>query len=220
MSDKPHKIEIWEIGRLVPYAKNAKKHPETQVEKLATSIKTFGWTQPIVVWTDGSIIAGHGRRLAAISLGLTKVPVIVRSDLSRAEADALRLADNRVASTEYDMNLLQEDLRALSADFDLQLAGFDTKELDFMTADLGEIDTDFFVDDVGAAVEQQKSNNERNVQEVDDVAAPVADAFGFKRVTIAQSRTIRDLMVKMEQATGKKGVEALIGFIASKVSQV
>ena len=221
MSDekKPHKIDIWDINRLVPYAKNAKKHPEEQVKKLATAIQTFGWTQPIVVWTDGSIIAGHGRRLAAISLGLKKVPVIVRSDLSRAEADALRLADNRVASTEYDMNLMQESMKDLVGDFDLILAGFDPKELDFIETNLGEVNLDTFIDDVGAAVEQQKAQNEQNVQEVDDVAAPIADAFGFKRVTIAQSRTVRELMGKMETATGKVGIEALIAFVSDKVNQ-
>ena len=83
-------IEIWDIKDLVPYEMNAKKHPQDQVEKLATAITKFGWTQPIVVWNNGEIIAGHGRRLAALHLGMKKVPVVVRSDLSKVEADALQ----------------------------------------------------------------------------------------------------------------------------------
>ena len=84
-----HKIELWDLDKIVPYAANAKKHPPDQVRKLATAITKFGWTQPIVVAGNGEIIAGHGRRLAAIQLGLAKVPVICRRDLTKAEADAL-----------------------------------------------------------------------------------------------------------------------------------
>lgn len=213
-------IEIWDIDKIVPYAANAKKHPKDQVQKLAKAITTFGWTQPIIVWSDGEIIAGHGRRLAAISLGLKKVPVICRSDLTKAQADALRLADNRVTSTDYDQSAIQEELRRLSAelsDTDISLTdlGFDEKEINFTMADLGEIDESFFVDDISGAVETQKAENEDKIAETDDVAAPVGDAIGFKRVTIAQSRELRNLMVKAETSTGLKGPEALISILAS-----
>lgn len=213
-------IEIWDIDKITPYGANAKKHPKDQVEKLARAITKFGWTQPIIVWSNGEIIAGHGRRLAALHLGLKKVPVICRSDLSKAEADALRLADNRVTSTEYDQSAIQEELRRLSEeliDTDLSLTdlGFDEKEINFTMADLGEIDDSFFVDDISGAVETQKAENEDKIAETDDVAAPVGDAIGFKRVTIAQSRELRNLMVKAETSTGLKGPEALISILAS-----
>lgn len=218
MTDPNSKIEVWDIEKLVPYEANAKKHPPEQIDKLATAIKTFGWTQPIVVWTNGEIIAGHGRRLAAIKLGLKRVPVVCRRDLSRAEADALRLADNRVTSTDYDQELIQSELQRLSAelgDLNINLTdlGFDLKEMNFVTADLGEIDDSFFVDDVAEAVEAQKVANEGKVAETDEIAAPVADALGFKRVTIAQSRLIRDAMTKIETRTGKKGADALIEYL-------
>lgn len=208
-------VQIWEVTKLVPYELNAKRHPQEQIEKLAKAITTFGWTQPIVVWTDGSIIAGHGRRLAALHLGLAKVPVIVRDDLTKAEADALRLADNRVASTEYDQELLSVELSRLFAETDgdmdlIGAMGFDQKELDFTFSDLGEINDDFFVDDVNAAVEDQKHENEKAVEATDDTLAPVVDALGFKRVSIAQSRVMRELMSEVETATGKDRIEGLI----------
>jgi ParB-like chromosome segregation protein Spo0J len=222
--NEPRQIEIWDIGKVIPYTANAKQHPPEQVKKLATAIKTFGWTQPIVVWSDGEIIAGHGRRLAALELGLTKVPVIVRRDLSKAEADALRLSDNRVTSVDYDQALIQVELQRLSEelmDSDIMLSdlGFDLKELEFVTSDLGAINDDFFVDDVSAAVEEQKERNSEAIQNTDDIAAPVSDAFGFKRVTISQSRTIRDFMSKIETRTGATGAEALISFISGALEQ-
>lgn len=217
---EPNKIgvELWDIERLVPYEQNAKKHPADQIKKLATAIKAYGWTQPIVVDADGVIIAGHGRRLAALELGLKKVPVVCRKDLSKAEADALRLADNRVASTEYDTSLLQEELaRLASEDIDLSSMGFDEKELTFLTADLGEFNDDVFIDDIGAAVEEQKAQNTQKAAEVDSSAAPVADALGFKRVTVAQSREIRELMGRAETRTGQKGADALLAVLRAGV---
>lgn len=210
-----HQIELWDIQKLIPYEGNAKKHPEDQIKKLATAITKFGWTQPIVIDANGVIIAGHGRRLAAIKLGLEKVPVLVRRDLSTAEADALRLADNRVTSTDYDQAMIQDELRRLSADLgslniDLTDLGFDEKEITFTMADLGDIDTNFFVDDVQSAVAEQQQENATKIAETDETAAPIGDAIGFKRVTIAQSRAIRSLMVEAEKQTGKTGVEALI----------
>ena len=215
-----HTIEVWDVAKLVPYEANAKLHPEDQIAKLATAIQKFGWTQPIVVWTNGEIIAGHGRRLAAIKLGLQRVPVIVRRDLTKAEADALRLADNRVTSTSYDQDAVQAELMRLSGELDLDKIaltdlGFDLKEVEFTLADLGDMITDdFFVDDVAEAVEKQKVENQSQVEATDETAAPVVDALGFKRVTIAQSRIIRQAMSKIEAKTGKFGVEAFLEHMA------
>lgn len=212
-------IDVWDIDKIIPYEANAKKHSDAQVADLANLISKAGWTQPIVVWKNGEIIAGHGRRLAALKLGLKKVPVIVRDDITKAEADALRLADNRVTSTDYDQALIQDELQRLanelSGDLTLEDLGFDAKELDFSLADLGELDDSFFVDDVGEAVEQQKKENESAIEATDDIAAPVGDALGFKRVTIAQSRQLRELMAGIEIKTGKKGVDALIDVLSA-----
>lgn len=210
-------IELLDPRTLIPYEHNAKKHPDAQIDKLIKSIEKFGWTQPIVVDKDLIIIAGHGRTLAALKMGRALVPVIVRKDLSKAEADALRLADNRVTSTEYDQAAVQAELQRLADElaggaegFDLSDLGFDEKEINFTLADLGEIDDSFFVEDVGAAVEKQQEENAAAIEATDDVAAPVGDALGFKRVTIAQSREIRELLGKAEANSGLKGVDALL----------
>lgn len=125
------KIQRWDIGKLIPYEKNAKNHDDGQVEALARSIKTYGWDQPIVVDKNGVIIKGHGRRLAAIRLGIKSVPVIVRSDLSDAEVRAARLADNKVAALSgIDEQKLREELREL-ADFEIDFSsmGFSDEEI-------------------------------------------------------------------------------------------
>lgn len=212
-------IEFWALDDIKPYEKNAKVHTEDQVEKLSIAIKTYGWSAPIVIDGDGVIIAGHGRRLAAIRLGMEKVPVICRRDLTKAEADALRLADNRTVSVEFDMPMLQEELERLAdtGEIDLATMGFSDVELDFVAADLGDINTDFFVDDISGAVEDQKERNARQSETFDDTSAPIADAIGFKRVTIAQSRTLRDLMSKIEARTQKAGAEALIDFLSKSM---
>lgn len=209
-----HAIEIVDITWLKEYEANAKKHPDDQVEALAKSIQKFGWTSPIIVWKDGTIIAGHGRRKGALKLGLKKVPVIVRRDLTKAQADALRLADNRVAGTEYDQAAIQIELQRLADEldgsFELSDLGFTDKELDFSLSELGDIDDSLFVDDISGAVETQKEENKAKVEAVDDTAAPVGDALGFKRVTIEESRKLKGLMAAIEARSGKTGVQALI----------
>ncbi|WP_276122708.1 ParB/Srx family N-terminal domain-containing protein [Pararhizobium qamdonense] len=209
-------VTLIAVADLVPYANNAKKHSDEQIEKLSALISKYGWTSPIVVDKDLVVIAGHGRRLAALNIGLEKVPVIVRDDLTKEEANALRLADNRIASSDYDLELEQAEL-ALLADvegMDLTMLGYSEHEVNFATQDLLDMEDTIFVEDIAGAVEQQKSENDAKTKEIDDVAAPVADALGFKRVTIAESRTIRDLMGRIEKNTGLKGVEALIGFVS------
>lgn len=207
-------IEIWPIEDLVPHPKNAKKHPPEQIEKLAKLITQLGWSQPIVVDADKVIIAGHGRRLAALKLGLKKVPVIWRRDLTKAQADALRLADNRSVSNDYDTDLLKgEIIRLDELGFDLSFTGFDAAELDFLTNDLAKMADDVFVEDVGEAVEEQRQENAGKTAAMDETASPVVDALGFKRVTIAQSRELRGYMTRIEASTGKKGAEALLAHL-------
>jgi ParB/RepB/Spo0J family partition protein len=85
------------VDTLIPYTNNAKEHPDSQVKKIASSIKNYGWDQPIVIDAQNEIIKGHGRFQAAQQLGLDTVPVIKREDLSDAEAKASRIADNKTA---------------------------------------------------------------------------------------------------------------------------
>jgi len=206
--------EMTPIEKVIPYERNAKKHSDDQIAVLSGLIRRHGWTQPIVVDKDGVIIAGHGRRLAALKLGLAKVPVVWRRDLTKLEADALRLADNRVVSTEYDTQLLQDSMAELHAEGILiEDYGFSERDQEFMLADHGAMNESVFVEDVSEAVEEQKSQNETKTEEFDKTQAPIGDALGFKRVTLEQSRSIRAFMSKIEQDTGKKGADAFIAYL-------
>jgi len=111
------------LDEVKPYEKNAKKHPKKQVEQVAASIKEFGFNQPIVVDKNGVIIVGHGRYEAAKSLGMTTVPVL-EVDLTEEQANAYRLADNKLNESEWDMKLVVEELKGLSEPM-LELTGFD-----------------------------------------------------------------------------------------------
>lgn len=215
MSDP--KVEIWDVNRPIPYEKNAKIHSDKQVDTLAGLIKRYGFTQPIVVDADGVIIAGHGRRLAAKKLGLKKVPVIVRSDLTKEEADALRLADNQAASTEYDTELVQEELARLNdLDVDLSLLGYDEKELEFLTADLEEFDEGAFVDDIAEGVAEQQEENERKTKEIDDEQVSVVKVLGTSKVSRDLARKLQGFIDVAEAETEKEGAEALVAWLEAK----
>lgn len=117
-------------GDLTPYAKNAKKHPDDQVEHIANSIREFGFRQPIVVDADNVVVIGHGRLLAAKKLGLDAVPVVRADDLTEAQIKALRLADNKTNESEWDFGPLDAELVDLALDFDMSDFGFDSVDED------------------------------------------------------------------------------------------
>lgn len=119
------KITQIKTDDLKPYKLNAKKHPQTQVEGIAESIRRFGFTQPIVIDGSNEIIIGHGRLEAAKLAGLKDVPCIKLSDLSKDEVKALRLIDNRIAETEWDRDLLALEFNELDFDFSRFNISFD-----------------------------------------------------------------------------------------------
>jgi len=117
------------IEKVIPYAKNPRKNQA--VEKVANSIKDFGFQQPIVVDKNMVVIVGHTRLLGAKKLGLTEVPIVI-ADLNEAKAKAYRIADNRVnEDSGWDNQLLQDELnKLLDFDIDLNITGFTNDELD------------------------------------------------------------------------------------------
>jgi DNA modification methylase len=133
-------IEWWDIDKVIPYAKNARKIRQSAIDKVAASIQEFGWRQPIVVDAKGVIAVGHVRWGAAKKLKLAQVPVHVASDLTDAQIKAYRLMDNRSnEETDWDFDLLCPELADLKmSDFDLSLTGFDPNEIDAFL--LGPVD--------------------------------------------------------------------------------
>jgi hypothetical protein len=101
--------------KLKPYKKNSKPHTKEQVEALAGMIKDQGFDQPIVITSKNIIIKGHGRREASLLLGLDEVPVVVRDDLSKEEADLSRIVDNESVDTEWDAMSLSLELNNINS---------------------------------------------------------------------------------------------------------
>ncbi|MFT6834386.1 MAG: DNA modification methylase [Francisellaceae bacterium] len=118
---------ILDINDLIPYVNNSRTHSEEQITQVASSIKEFGFTNPVLVDDDNGLIAGHGRIQAAKKLGIKDIPCIVLSGLSEAQKKAYIIADNQLAlNAGWDMDMLKVELEGLNdLDFDLSLLGFD-----------------------------------------------------------------------------------------------
>jgi DNA modification methylase len=135
MTTKTHnpadKVERWSIDKLTPYARNSRTHSDEQISQLAASIKEWGWTTPVLVDEEGSIIAGHGRTLAAQRLKMTEVPVMVAKGWSDAKKRAYVIADNKLAmNAGWDEQMLALEFSELQGmDFDLDLTGFTSDEI-------------------------------------------------------------------------------------------
>lgn len=147
-------MQLVPIDKLVPYANNARTHSPEQVNKLRSSLREFGFINPVIIDRDFGIIAGHGRILAAKAEGISEVPCVFADYLSDAQKKAYILADNRMAmDAGWDEELLRIEIEALQGeDFDLAMTGFDEKEL----ADLFGEDKEAKEDDFDVDAELQK----------------------------------------------------------------
>lgn len=149
-------IELIDPDDLIPYQNNPKEHPQWQIDKLASSIKSYGFDQPIVVDQANEIIKGHGRLQAARKLGLDEVPVIQRDDLSQAKAKASRIADNKThMDTGWDIDSLALEFEELEDEgFDPEETGFDPEEVDSIIEQQDfDIDEFFEAEDEGEFVD-------------------------------------------------------------------
>lgn len=120
------------LAELVPYEKNAKKHGETQIANVAESIKQYGFVQPIVIDKNGVIVIGHCRALAAKKLGLEEVPCVCVDELTPEQVNALRIVDNKSNESEWDFDLLAEELPEIDlSDFEFDF-GFSMDEEEYI----------------------------------------------------------------------------------------
>jgi ParB-like nuclease domain len=124
------KIEMLETSALVPYARNARTHSPEQVAQIAASIREFGFTNPVLIDGQGGIVAGHGRVLAAQSLGVGSVPCLRVDWLTEAQRRAYILADNKLAlQSGWDDEILKMEIKILEDEGFLALTGFDIDDL-------------------------------------------------------------------------------------------
>ena len=143
------KVENRKLDEIAPYKKNAKKHDKTQINNVAESIRQYGFVQPIVVDKDGVIVIGHCRYEAAKALGMKDVPCVCVDDLTEEQVKALRIVDNKSNESEWDFDLLKDELPEL---------------------DLSAFDFDFGIEDE----EEEPEIVEDEAPEVDEDAEPIA----------------------------------------------
>ena len=128
---------------LIPYVNNARTHSEEQITQIASSIKEFGFTNPVLIDKDNGIIAGHGRVSAALHLGMESVPTICLESLTKPQIKAYILADNRLAENAgWDMDLVSIELKELQdLDIDIDLTGFTEDDIfDHFNVSVSDID--------------------------------------------------------------------------------
>jgi len=138
------KIIMTATKDLIPYARNTRTHSDEQVNQIVSSIKEFGFTNPVLVDQDNMIIAGHGRVMAASKLKLSKVPTICLKHLTEAQKKAYIIADNRLAlNAGWDEDMLKVELEELNdLEFDISLLGFEDKEIESLLSEPTEGLTD------------------------------------------------------------------------------
>ena len=138
-TDLKLEVEYVDIEKLIPDANNAKLHPPEQIDQIAASIRAFGMADPIGVDKDYTIIEGHGRHIACRKLKIKKVPIIMLGHLSETEKKAYIIAHNKLTmNSGFDMELLANEIHFLNdLDYDLELTGFSSDELEdfFLNAD-------------------------------------------------------------------------------------
>ena len=193
------KIHLTDIEDIKPYNKNPRKISDKAVDMVATSIKEFGFQQPIVVDMKDEIVVGHTRYQASKKLNLKKVPV-VRGDFTDEQAKAYRIADNRInEETGWDYNFLQEELNnLLDLDVDLNLTGFTSEELDSMFAkeeitieDPIEIseDENHLMNDVKMIQLFYEPNNEQKFR---DIVEKVKEKYSIDKISDAVFKCVEN----------------------------
>lgn len=211
-------LEEWDISRLIPYEKNVKIHTKEQLKKIAASIKEHGLVNPPNVEPDGTIITGHGRHLALMNeLGWKKVPVWVRHDLTKIEAAALRLADNKVAEGQIDTTMLQEELSWLNEEMEsLESLGFDERELAFLTEDIGTLDIDLLSESsmFEPSAEIAETTSEDLMAKADEAMQPIAKVLGFKNIPTSDARVLGKFIALLkDKYNTEDACSALMSFV-------
>jgi hypothetical protein len=211
------KVQMVAIGKLKPYWRNPRKRSQTSINKIAASIKAYGWRQPIVVDREFVVVIGHGRLEAATQLKTKRVPVHVATDLTERQARALRLADNRVhQESDWDMSALLTELDELKElNFDLVMAGFDADDLESLAK---EVNTEEIAESTGKPftgdleiegdVEIDAPAESEGSEESDVITA--ADSkkdreFSFAEVVTLRQRTIINAAIKRAMSLEKLG---------------
>ena len=198
-------IQMMKITEIKPYENNPRKNEEA-VDEVASSIKTFGFKNPIIVDKDMVIIAGHTRLKAALKLGLTMVPVIVASDLNHDQANALRLADNKTAEiAKWDKKKLEEELKQINWEIlgiNMTDVGFD----DIFASEFQEVVDDDF--DEGQYLSAEPYSHQGDIYLLDDNRVMCGDSTNPEQVKVLMNGKLADMVFTdppYNVAIGKRG---------------
>ncbi|MCW6665297.1 site-specific DNA-methyltransferase [Aerococcaceae bacterium NML191219] len=156
-------MKLIQTDKLIPYVNNARTHSKAQINKLRSSLREFGFINPIIIDKNYGVIAGHGRLMAAKEEGIAEVPCVLVDHLNEAQKKAYIIADNKMAlDAGWDEELLKVEIEALALEeFDLALTGFDDVELSQLFDDASNIKEDDF--DVNAALEKPTMSQQGDV---------------------------------------------------------
>ena len=184
MSFSADQIVVRRVEELMPYARNARTHSDSQVEQLAQSIREFRFTNPVLVDGDGGIIAGHGRVMAAKKLGMDTVPTIRVDWLNDAQRRAYILADNKLAlNAGWDEAMLAQELDELRVDgFDLGMTGFSTREIDELLASLDSEHVGMTEDDAVPEVQAEAISQPGDIWHLGDHVLMCGDSTDLDHV--------------------------------------
>ena len=158
-------LKLINIDELIPYANNARTHSKDQINKLRSSLREFGFINPILIDKDYNIIAGHGRVMAAREEGIKEVPCVLVEHLTEAQKKAYILADNKLAmDAGWDDEMLVLELENLKElDFDMDLTGFDAAEIDELFSNIHDKDVQDDDFDVDAALEEEPISKQGDI---------------------------------------------------------
>ena len=182
------KIENKLLADIVPYAKNAKKHDNRQINNVAESIKQYGFVQPIVIDRDGVIVIGHCRALAAKKLGMEEVPCVCVDDLTPEQVRKLRIVDNKSNESDWDLDLLADEIADL---------------------DFGDFDFGFQIDE---EKEKEENESENAIDEMPQSKVGVfsVSAFGMNSECFLQLMLTEEQAEQIVAFCTKNGGEALL----------
>jgi hypothetical protein len=216
--------EFWPASQIKLYAKNHKKHSKEQIATLIASIKEHGLMEALIVDVDGFIIAGHGRFEALQAMGQFKdFPVKHAKLLTKNQADAARIAHNKTASTEYDVEALTEEIErlVLSAEAGTDMAqfalsmGLTDRELQVSMEDVGEMNLGALSGDLDADMAAQETANAVKVADAAAGETAIAKVFGFKHIPVSKEHLFRSHIAAIELRTGKTGIDAWLDMLES-----
>ncbi len=174
------KVEYRNIKELIPYCNNSRTHSDEQVLQIASSIKAFGFTNPILIDEKLTVIAGHGRLLAAKKINMDSVPCVMLEGLTEKQKKAYVITDNKIAmNSGWDEEMLRSELAFIANDgFNLEITGFDIDELSKIFDETGGISISEEMQELKDHVFTVKYPQEKRIEVMNALAAAIAEIVG------------------------------------------